>query len=157
MRGAEVVLAAAAEPDHIGPWRRRHAVLGAEVADPAPDPRGHCRQRRQLALDVDDHRIRREHGGGDRRRGAGRRGPDGDGVSPHACGPGVRPAGRGCFGRRQRQWAGQGRAEEAGGIKEGRGRVDGNGFDQGAGSAEPPAAAAAPDGVWPCGTMPMRA
>lgn len=76
VRGAELVLAAAAEPDHLGPRRRGHAVLGAEVADPAP--------RRRDPLDVDDHRIRREHGGGDRRRGAGRRGPGGDAVSPHA-------------------------------------------------------------------------
>lgn len=62
------------------------------MADPAPQPGG--LRRKRLSLDIDDNSIRREDGGRDRRRGAGRRGRGGDGVSPHAP-ERVRPAG-GC-------------------------------------------------------------
>lgn len=71
VRGAELVLAAAPDPDHLRPGP--DAALRDEVADPARSAGGD----RRLPLDVDDHRLHR-----DQRRGDGRR-RNGGRVSPH--------------------------------------------------------------------------
>lgn len=108
VRVAELLLAAAAEPDHLRPRRRREpvAALGAEVADPARHavgraPRVEVDGRRRGTVDVDDHRpgiLRFRPAGRDLRRGHYRRGRDGR-VSPHRSrGEPVGRGGRGLMG-----------------------------------------------------------